>query len=127
MSETNKIKYLSTTALAKKLNMPVKKLFEVFLNNGFIEKDNDNWTLTEKGKKKGGTIKTHPKLGTYIAWAWDDTSASHSNDSKAEQSKLLTTSALSKYFGLSKFRMNPILSEQGLVQKSENGWVVTKL
>ena len=125
MSEAAKIKYLSTTALAKELNIPIKKLFEVFSTNGFIERENDNWILTEKGKKKGGMVRTHPKLGSYIVWAWGDQDVNYSDED--EETKMLGATALSNHFGICRFRVNPILSEQGLIQKSNNGWIITKL
>src|SRR5690606_8397418 len=40
---------------------------------------------------------------------------------------LLTSTALGKHFGISKFRINPILSELGLIQKDVKGWRVTPL
>ncbi|WP_237566190.1 phage antirepressor KilAC domain-containing protein [Oceanobacillus massiliensis] len=69
MSITNKIKYLSTTALSKELKMGVKDVFQILLNNNYIERLNDNWILTEKGKQLGGITKKHPRIGEYIAWS----------------------------------------------------------
>ena len=40
---------------------------------------------------------------------------------------LINATALSKHFGVSKLKMNPILSELGFVQKGLKGWTVTKL
>ncbi|MCR2804001.1 phage antirepressor KilAC domain-containing protein [Paenibacillus soyae] len=61
-------KVFSTTALAKELNIPTKILFETLQDLGFIIRQNDSWELTKKGLDVGGTLKTHPRLGTYIAW-----------------------------------------------------------
>lgn len=124
MSTMNKIKYLSTTALSKELKMNVKEVFQIFLNDGLIERNNDNWVLTEKGKKSGGIIKKHPKAGEYIAW--DENIKTNSLFSFSNE-KFINATALSNHFGVSKFKMNPILSELGLVQKSVKGWTVTKL
>jgi hypothetical protein len=65
---TMTIKYLSTTALSKELNKPVKELFDLLVYTGLIKRIDDNWRLTDKGKSKGGIVKNHPRLGSYIAW-----------------------------------------------------------
>ncbi|SEQ49130.1 hypothetical protein SAMN05216232_2599 [Virgibacillus subterraneus] len=124
MATTNQVKYFSTTALSKELKMNVKEVFQILLDNGLIVRANDNWLLTEKGKENGGTIKKHPKVGEYIAWDENIKTDKIFNSSK---DKLLNATALSKHFGVSKFKMNPILSELGFVQKSVKGWTVTKL
>ncbi|MEN2767929.1 glycerol kinase [Ornithinibacillus xuwenensis] len=124
MSTNNKTKYLSSTALSKELNIPTKNVFEILQTNGLIERDNANWILTDKGKKLGGVIKTHPRVGEYIAWA--EYIKTNTIFSRTEE-KLLNATALSNHFGVSKFKMNPILSELGFVQKAVKGWTITKL
>lgn len=121
---TTKTKYLSTTALSKEMNMPAKELFELLVQKNLIIRENDTWVLTSNGIVKGGITKTHPQHGSYIAWdenIKDELLATDNNK------KLLTATALSEHFGVSKFRFNPILSELGLVQKGVKGWLVTKL
>ena len=125
MSTTDKVKYLSTTALSKELNLNVKEMFNIFLKNGFINRVDDNWVLTEKGIQIGGTIKKHPRVGEYIAWEED--LKDHSMFKPESNDVLINATALSKHFGVSKFKMNPILSELGFVQKGIKGWTVTKL
>jgi len=118
-------KTLSTTALAKELNIPTKTLFETLINLGLIVRQNDSWELTRKGQVAGGTLKTHPRLGTYIAW--EETIKEVLKEHQETGEKLITATALSKHFNISKFRINPILSELGFVEKSVKGWRVTKL
>jgi phage antirepressor YoqD-like protein len=65
MTEKNS-KSLSTTALSKELNIPVKELFLILQSNGFIIRENDSWVLTELGKGKGGTIKHHHQHGSFM-------------------------------------------------------------
>ncbi|WP_394187134.1 glycerol kinase [Metabacillus halosaccharovorans] len=119
-------KYLSTTALSKEIQLPAKEVFKLLSESGLVIREEDNWNLTDKGKEKGGIVKSHPKFGTYIAWCED-----FKNDSilKTENlsPKLLTSTALGSHFGISKFRINPILSELGLIQKGVKGWLVTPL
>lgn len=117
-------KYLSTSALAKELKLQAKDLFGTLQEKGFIDRDNDNWVLTDKGKNIGGILKTHPQHGTYIAW---EENMKNELITSLEDNKLINATALSQHFKISKFRMNPILSELGMIQKSVKGWTVTRL
>ncbi len=117
-------KYLSTSALAKELKLQAKDLFGTLQEKGFIDRDNDNWVLTDKGKEIGGILKTHPQHGTYIAW---EENIKNELTATLEENKLINATALSQHFKISKFRMNPILSELGMIQKSVKGWTVTRL
>ncbi len=119
------IKYVSTSALAKELNMQAKDLFQKLLEKEFIYRENDSWVLTDQGKEVGGTVKTHPQHGSYIAWDENIKATLYSMDE--EEDKLVNATRLSKHFNISKFRMNPILSELGMIQKSVKGWTLTKL
>ncbi|MFN0222746.1 glycerol kinase [Paenibacillus sp. KR2-11] len=111
--------------MAKELNMQAKELFQTMMSQGLIQRENENWVLTDHGKEAGGMVKTHPQYGTYIAW--DESILSRLSTAAAEEDKLINATALSKHFQISKFRMNPILSELGMIQKSVKGWTVTKL
>ncbi|PMC35732.1 glycerol kinase [Bacillus sp. UMB0899] len=119
-------KYLSTTALSKEIQLPAKEVFQLLSESGLVIRKEENWILTDKGKEKGGLVKSHPKFGTYIAWCED-----FKNDSIFKTGnlnpKLVTSTALGSHFGISKFRINPILSELGLIQKGVKGWLVTPL
>lgn len=117
-------KQISTSALAKELGLPAKQLFQTLLDFGCIQRENEAWVLTHTGVELGGTMKSHPQHGAYIAWD-DKIKAFLSAQGGAE--KLISAVALGKHFNISKFRVNPILSELGLVQKSVKGWTVTKL
>lgn len=106
------IKYISTTALSKELNKPAKVLFELLVDKGLIERINDNWILTNKGKSNGGIVKNHPRIGSYIAW--DEKIKTELGKSVKPDIELLNATALSKHFTISRFRINPILSELGV-------------
>ncbi|GGM28014.1 hypothetical protein GCM10011351_12380 [Paraliobacillus quinghaiensis] len=125
MKTSNKIKFLSTTALSKELKMNVKEVFQILLNDGLIKRIDDNWVLTEKGEKLGGTLKKHPRAGEYIAW--NESIRDNKIFTSTNTEVLLNATALSNHFGVSKLKMNPILSELGFVQKAIKGWTVTKL
>ncbi|MGX6446239.1 glycerol kinase [Neobacillus sp. K501] len=119
-------KYISTTALSKEIQMSVKEVFKLLADFGLVKREDDNWILTEAGKDKGGIVKSHPKYGNYIAWSEDFKNDSIFN-SLENNKNLLTSTAIGNHFGISKFRINPILSELGLVQKGVKGWTVTPL
>lgn len=122
---TEKVKYLSTTALSKEMGLKSKELFEVLMSKGLINRENDAWVLTELGKARGGIIKNHPQHGSFIAW--DETIKNNLSLTQANEEKLVNTVTLSQHFGVSKLRINPILSELGLLQKGVKGWLITKL
>ncbi|WP_328701157.1 glycerol kinase [Aquibacillus kalidii] len=124
MSTTSKFKHISTTILSKELKMGTKEVFQILLANGLINRVDDNWVLTDHGKQLGGIIKKHPRAGEYIAWSSEikDHKMFHTSNES-----LLNATALSSHFGVSKFKMNPILSELGFVEKAVKGWKVTKL
>lgn len=119
-------KYISTSALAKELKISAKDLFQKLLEKGLINRENDNWALTDIGREVGGVMKNHPQYGTYIAWDEDNKELLLAEEGE-EEGKLVNTTALSKHFNISKFRMNPILSELGMIQKDVKGWVLTNL
>lgn len=120
------IKYISTTALAKEIKLQVKDVFKILSDSGLVIRDENNWILTEEGKRKGGIIKEHPRFGSYIAWG-EEIKIDPIFIMKEETKKLITSTALGVQFGISKFRINPILSELGLVEKAIKGWNVTSL
>ncbi|MCC3372302.1 glycerol kinase [Cohnella sp. REN36] len=117
-------KMISTSALAKEMGIPAKILFQRLMDEGCICRAGEAWELTDKGIELGGTRKNHPQHGSYIAW---NESIRDFLSNKSSLEKVVTAVTLSKHFSISKFRINPILSELGLVQKNLKGWTVTKL
>jgi len=120
------VKYLSTTALSKEIQIPAKDVFALLAENGLITREENNWILTEQGKKQGGIVRSHPQYGSYIAWN-EDFKDNSIFQTLENDKNMLTSTALGKHFGISKFRINPVLSELGLVQKDVKGWRVTPL
>ena len=45
---------LSTTALARKLSIPVQQLFSILKDYDWIQRIDDSWVLTPKGEFEGG-------------------------------------------------------------------------
>jgi len=60
-------KYYSATAMSKELNISSKELNAKFEKFKWIEKQNEEWILTNLGKAKGAQMK-NGQYGEYIAW-----------------------------------------------------------
>lgn len=120
-----KEKLVSATALSKALDISTKEIFGRLLRNNWIDRVNDDWVLTDKGKSKGGQLKNSAGR-QWIAWP-----SSVTNDPELKEdngtSKTLSTTNLADAFRISRFRINPILSELGWVEKDRKGWILTRL
>ena len=51
---------LSTSALAKRLDIPGQQLFATLKDYGWIQRAGDNWVLTPKGEFEGCLLYTSP-------------------------------------------------------------------
>jgi hypothetical protein len=124
-------KYLSTTALSKELSLAAKDVFKLLEDAGLVKHEENHWVLTDAGKEKGGVIKTHPQYGSYIAWLEDFKTDSifttKKETPKEEHGGTINATDLGAHFGISKFRINPILSELGFIEKGVKGWKITQL
>ena len=116
------MKTLSTTALAKKLGIPGKELWEILIDSNFIYcKDNKRY-LTLKGKDAGGKIVSTEKLGEFIVWP-DDFDPDNSIDSSNRI--LINATKIGEEFGISNQRVNYILAELGWIEEAIKGWKIT--
>jgi hypothetical protein len=116
------MEYVSTTTLAKMYDAETAHLFEELCNAGWINRINNKWTLTSKGKQMGGIMKSSPQYGEYIAWPESIDLSSLDNG----EDEMLTSTKVGNHFKVSSQRMNLILSELGWIQKHVAGWCVTK-
>lgn len=116
------MEYLSTTSLAREMDVPASELFSKLKGLGLIDRHGDKWVLTDAGRRKGGQTRATPKHGEFIVWP-EDISFEESN-SKA---KHLNATALGRRFGLSSQRMNLVLAELGWMEKNVAGWSLTKI
>lgn len=126
------MEYLSTSALSNELDVKSSELFETLKNLGWIERKNDKWILTEKGKQNGGQTRNSPNYGEYIVWPEDIIipNSQHSNnqiDTSRTKSRLINATAIGKQFNVSSQRLNLILSELGWIEKDIAGWSLTRL
>ncbi len=118
------MEFLSTTSLANELDMPANELFSKLKSNGWIDRKNDKWILTDLGKQKGGQTRTNPKFGEYIVWPEN---ISIDNGQQKDKTKLLYATAIGKHFNVSSQRLNLLLNELGWVEKTVAGWRITRL
>ncbi len=122
MAEAEK---LSTSALARKLNLPVQQLFATLKDYGWIQRHQDAWLLTNKGEFEGGSYVDSQRYGRYIVWP--DTLIEHPLLSAIESNQRVSASGLRRYFPkLHPRQINRALGELGLQVHSILGWELTE-
>ncbi len=118
---------VSSSALARQLNLPSRSVFNVLLEHGLVEKADDAWALTETGRAKGGDYRESKQFGRYIVWpmtiADDDMFRTSAEATEGEAA--LSSTAIGKEHALSAQKVNAILSELGWIRKGVKGWVLT--
>lgn len=122
------MKKISTSALAKQCGLTGKDMFQSLVEKGFIERKDQDWTLTNLGQDQGGEFVESAKFGKYIVWPEtlfrDDVSSTSQNHEVFNNS--LTARLIGNHFELSANKINFILSELGWLQKGIKGWVITE-
>ncbi|RLQ23065.1 hypothetical protein DWB85_03550 [Seongchinamella sediminis] len=117
---------LSTTALAKKLDIPVQQLFATLRDYGWIRRSGDSWVLLPKGEYEGGSYQNSRRFGRYIVWpqALDH----HPLLAAIESNKRITAASMRRYYPrLHARQINRALAEMGLQHHSILGWELTDL
>ncbi|MHA6281112.1 hypothetical protein ACXYMT_13105 [Salinimicrobium sp. CAU 1759] len=117
--------YVSTSALAKELNIKSSDLFQQLQDKGLIKREADQWVLTPLGIEKGGKTKANPKYRDYIVWPKNGTKQNEKTIENGN-SAILSATKIAKHFNTSSQKMNLILSELGWMKKDIAGWIVTK-
>ena len=115
-------KKISTTALAKKLELKKPELDGLLQESGYIKQADGSWELTPEGIEQGGEYTESPKFGRYITWPED---LSFPGQSAEASGGLVTATVIGKHFQISRNRINPILSELGWIDKGIKGWTLT--
>lgn len=115
---------LSTTALAKKLDIPTQQLFATLKDYGWIVRGGSTWVLTPKGEFEGGKYRDSQRYGRYIVWP--DSVVEHPLLSAIESNKRITAAQMQRYYSrLHPRQINRALAELGLQQHSILGWELT--
>lgn len=113
---------LSTSALAKSLELAPKTLFELLQEKGWIERIDDQWKLTGKGQFEGGDYVNSKKYGEYIGWP--ETILEHKIFAELFN-RPMRTRVLAEELGISGHRFNALLVERGWQMRFHRGWVLT--
>jgi hypothetical protein len=117
---------LSTSALARKLNVPVQQLFTILKDFGWIHHTGDSWALTPKGEFEGGSYHSSRRYGSYIVWP--EKLDQHPLLLAIESNQRITAATMCQYFPrLHTRQVNRALAELGLQHHSLLGWELTRL
>jgi len=117
---------LSTTALARKLELPVQQLFATLVDHGWIRRAGEQWALTPKGEFEGGSYKKSQRYGSYIVWP--QALEQHPLLAAIESTARFTAATICRYFpNLHPRQINRALAELGLQHHTLLGWELTPL
>ena len=117
---------LSTTALARKLDIPVQQLFATLKDYGWIQRAGDSWVLTPKGEFEGGSYQKSRRYGRYIVWP--EKLDHHPLLSAIESNQRINAATMCRYYPrLHARQINRALAELGLQHHSLLGWELTRL
>lgn len=120
----SQIKKVSTTQLAKLLQLPSKMVFQLLSERKWIEREGTSWRLTGKGEFEGGEYKQSDKYGQYIVWPESITEHRIFSD---QSNLLLSATRIAEPLGLSARTINAVLSEMGWIQAQAGGWQTTNI
>jgi hypothetical protein len=117
------MKYISTSTLAKELDISSKQLFADLQEKGWIYRKNEQWHLSKEGKVAGGKMNYNPKFGDYVVWP-----SNIDLEKSINKEDTLTSTLIGKKFDLSAIKINALIAELGWIKKSNvGGWKVTKI
>lgn len=119
--------YVSTTALANRLDLEATEMFEYLEKLGLIIRKENLWLLTELGIKEGGCIKENKDKHKYIAWP-----AEKILNYIFKKQVISSTTIKKHYHNITRNRINLVISELGWIEKviesgNHIGWEVTTL
>lgn len=115
---------LSTSALAKALDIPLQQLFGTLRDCGWIRKVEDGWVLTAKGEFEGGEYVHSKRYGRYIVWP--EALLEHQLLRGIESNRLLNSAQLARKFQISAREVRRLLGDLGLLRRTFNGWELTR-
>ena len=123
MTGDNQRERLSTSALARALDLPLPQLFATLKDYGWINKTEQGWQLTAKGEFEGGEYVHSQRYGRYIVWPQG--LLEHPLLTALEDNKTLSATAIGQTAGLSPRQVNRIFAELGWIKHGPQGWEVT--
>lgn len=123
--DDNSPQKLSTSALAKAVEVPSQQLFSTLKDYGWIRKLEEGWALTRKGEFEGGEYVHSKRYGRYIVWPPE--LVEHPLLQALEDNRHTSATALGKPLGLNAREVNRILAELGWIRHGMQGWELTAL
>lgn len=115
---------LSTSALAKALQLPLQQLFATLRDYGWIRKVDEGWALTAKGEFEGGEYVHSRRYGRYIVWPGGV--ADHPLLRGLEDNRLLGAVQIGRKYGLGGREVMRLLGDLGLLRRRFSGWRLTE-
>lgn len=115
---------LSTSALAKALDISLQQLFGTLRDCGWIRKVDDGWALTAKGEFEGGEYIHSKRYGRYIVWP--ELLLEHQLLKGIESNRLLNSAQLARKYQISAREVRRLLGDIGLLHRTFNGWELTR-
>lgn len=117
---------LSTTALARHLDLPAQELFAALKALQWITRQGESWALTARGEFEGGRYQHSKRFGRYVVWP--KTLLNHPEIQRIEDNQRVSAATLRRYFPrLHTRQINRALAELGLQKHSILGWELTSL
>ena len=119
-------KQLSTSALAKRLKLPIQQLFVTLRDYGWIDRRDKGWALTAKGELQGGDYQESQRFGRYIVWP--ESLMEHPMITAIESNQRITPGGMQRYYPhLGVRQINRIFAELGLLKLSRRGLELSSL
>jgi hypothetical protein len=115
---------LSTSALARRLEIPAQQLFATLRDYGWIQRAGDAWLLTPKGEYEGGRYQHSRRYGRYIVWP--ESVEGHPLLCAIESNQRISAASMCRYYPrLHARQINRALAELGLQHHTLLGWELT--
>lgn len=116
-------KRYSTSALAKRIGVPVKHVFNLLSEHGWIKRQNERWVLTGKGEFEGGEYTQSERFGEYISWPTDILDRQLLKSAAAHMT--LSAAELGAGWHMPGRYMERLLAELGWMTPTVKGWELT--
>jgi hypothetical protein len=117
---------LSTSALAKRLKLPIQQLFVTLRDYGWIDRRGKSWALTGKGELQGGSYQESQRFGRYIVWP--ESLMEHPLLIAIESNQRITAGGMQRYYPhLGVRQINRNFAELGLLKLTQRGLELTSL
>ncbi|EAQ97921.1 hypothetical protein [Congregibacter litoralis] len=117
---------LSTSALAKRLKLPIQQLFVTLRDYGWIDRRDKGWALTAKGELQGGAYQDSQRFGRYIVWP--ESLMEHPMITAIESNQRITPGGMQRYYPhLGVRQINRNFAELGLLRLTRRGLELSNL